>query len=203
MSERTGRDYGKWLVGALAAAVVVSQAFLLLQNVHLRRRVTAQDSVARQAKLLRTSADRTLYEASMFGRCRPLAGGLAAQPRTLDVAMYFSLDRDCMACVADLVHQWNDALKAPQAASLRVHGYTEIDGLRARQTVADLKAAFPITHVDGLHDTLATAGVNVSPVVFVSDPATGRILLTDAPLAAEPSDGSIVKRVQALLTPCG
>ena len=203
MSERTGSDTGKWIIGALVAAVVVSQGFLMLQNKKLRDRVTAQDSVKQQVSLLRTRADRTIYAASMFGRCRPLPGETLQQPRALDVAIYFSIDHDCIACVTDLVDQWNDALKTQHGGALRVRGYTQIDGSVSRQNVADLKAAFPITHVDHLRDTLANAGVNVSPVVFVSDAATGRILLTDAPLASEKSDGSFVQRVQALLTPCG
>lgn len=192
----------KWIAGALAAAVVVSQGVLLLQNRRLRERVDAQESVTNQVRQLRTQADRTLYAASMIGRCRPLPGEILQQPRALDVAIYFSIDHDCMSCVVDLVNQWNDAIAAQTGGALRVRGYTEIDGTMARQAVADLKAAFPITHVDRLKRTLAAAGVTVSPVVFVSDPATGRILLTDAPLASEKSDGSIVKRVQALLTPC-
>lgn len=189
-------------MGALVTAVAVSQGYLLLQNSRLRDRVTAQDSVARQVRLMKTNADRALYEASMMGRCRPLLDGTLAQPRPLDVAIYFSLERDCMSCVTGLVKQWNEALAGPHGGALRVRGYTAIDGAVARKTVAGLNAAFPIDDVDNLHDVLKTAGVNVSPVVFVSDSATGRILLTDAPLASEKSDGSVVTRVQALLTPC-
>ncbi|HEX6085942.1 MAG TPA: hypothetical protein VF266_15525 [Thermoanaerobaculia bacterium] len=203
MSARTGSDSGKWIIGALVAAIVASQGFLMLQNKKLRDRVSAQDSVKAQVNLLRTKADRTIYSASMFGRCRPLAGETLQQPRALDVAIYFSIDHDCISCITDLVNQWNGALKSEHGAALRVHGYTQIDGAVSRQNVADLKAAFPITHVGELKTTLANAGVTVSPVVFVSDAATGRILLTDAPLASEKSDGSFVKRVQALLTPCG
>jgi hypothetical protein len=203
LSERTGSDYAKWILGALVVGVLGSQAVLFRQNLQLRNRVTAQDSVSQQVRMLRTKADRTIYEASMMGRCRPLLDGILAQPRTLDVSLYFSLEHDCMSCVTDLVNQWNDALKGPQASSFRVHGYTEIDGAAARKTIdRDLKPAFPVSHVEHLHDVLATAGVKVSPVVFVSDAATGRILLTHAPLASEKSDGAIVKRVQALLTPC-
>ena len=205
MADEKKRDYGKWVIAALVVAVAGSQVYVTLQNRQLRQRVNAANAVSSQMNFLRTQSDRTLFEASMTGRCRPFFDGAAAAApaRPLDVAIYFSLNRDCMSCVEDVVKQWNAAMKSPTAKGFTVRGYTDIDGTSAQTTIdRDLKPSFPVTDVDDLEQKLSAAGINSTPVVFVSEPGTGRVLLTYAPQVGEKGDRSLVERLHAVLTPC-
>ena len=205
MANAEGRDYGKWVIAALCLAVVASEVVVVRQNRQLRQHVAAADTSVKQMNFLRTQSDRTLFESSMTGRCTPFAGGrTAAAPTTpLEVSIYFSLERDCMSCVEDVVSQWNGALRNPIAKSLVVKGYTEIDGTRAQTLLdRDLKPAFPITNVPDIEQKLATSGIPTTPVVFVSDPTTGRILMTYAPRVGEKGDRSLLERLHNVVTPC-
>jgi hypothetical protein len=197
-------ESAKWIIVALCLLVAGSEIFVVRQNLQLRQRVSAANAISGKMNYLRSKGEQTLYEASMAGRCRPFFDPAAAAPgRPLDVAIYFSLNRDCMSCIEDVIGQWNAALKSPTAHNFTVHGYTDIDGTRAQRALdRDLKPAFPITDVEHIEDKLAAAGVNSTPVVFVSDPATGRILLTSAPLVGERGDRSLVERLHAVITPC-
>jgi len=205
MATPEGRDYWKWLIAVFCVAVVASEIFVVRQNRVLRARVASADAAARQMSFLRTQGDRTVYESSMTGKCPPFNDARSGEPSAgpLQVSIYFSLKRDCMSCVEDVVGQWNTALRNPIAKSLNVRGFTEIDGTRA-QTVLDrdLEPAFPITHVPDIEDKLAAAGVPTTPVVFVSHPTTGRILLTYAPRVGEKGDPSLIERLHNVLAPC-
>lgn len=205
MGNTEGPDYGKWLIAALCVAVIASEIVVIRQNRQLRQHVVAVDASAKQLNFLRSQSDRTLFESSMTGRCTPFAGDRSASASTapLEVSIYFSLERDCMSCVEDVVGQWNGALRNPIAKSLVVKGYTEIDGTRARTLLdRDLKPAFPITNVPDIEQKLATSGIPTTPVVFVSDPTTGRILMTYAPRVGEKGDRSLLERLHNVLTPC-
>jgi hypothetical protein len=198
------KDYGKWVIVALCVGVAGSQVYVMRQNWQLRQRVSAANAVSGKMSYLRSQGERTLFETSMSGRCRPFFDLASASPaRPLDVSIYFSLNRDCMSCVEDTVGQWNAALRSPTSKGFTVRGYTDIDGARAQTTIdRDLKPAFSITHVEHIEEKLATAGINTTPVVFVSDPSTGRILLTYAPLVGQKGDRSLVERLHAMITPC-
>ncbi|HYK03520.1 MAG TPA: hypothetical protein VE974_17315 [Thermoanaerobaculia bacterium] len=205
MANQEGRDYGKWVVVALCVAVAASQIYVMQQNHDLKQRVANQSSVTGATKFASTKSDRTAFEASMTGRCEPSwTRGQAPSPtRPLDVSIYFSLNRDCMSCIEDVVGQWNGVMRNEMAKSLVVRGYTDIDGTRAKTTLErDLKPAFPVTDVDEVEQKLAAAGVTTTPVVFVSEPSTGRVLMTYAPLVGEKGDRSLVERLAAVLTPC-
>jgi hypothetical protein len=195
----------KWLIGALFAAVLISELFIVRQNAQLKLRIQSESSLDKKMKYLRTKTDRTLYEASMLGRCQPFfaSAQAAGGSRPLKVALYFSLEHDCMSCVQQLIAQWNDVVKSSKGSQFAVTGYTEVDGLQDEKILnSDLKPLFSIQRVDHIEQKLATLGVSITPVVFVSDAATGRILLTSAPLATEASDRSLPERLQLLLTPC-
>ncbi len=205
MADTKNRDYGKWVIAALVVAVAASQVYVTIQNRRLRQRVNAAGAVTTRMNFLKTQTDRTLFEASMTGRCRPFFDGAAAvtPAKPLDVGIYFSMSRDCMSCIEDVVGQWNAALKSPTAKGFTVRGYTDIDGTSAQTTIdRDLKPSFPVTDVDDIEQKLAAAGINSTPVVFVSEPGTGRVLLTYAPLVGEKGDRSLVERLHAVLTPC-
>ena len=203
MATTEGRDYGKWMILVLLVAVAASEVYVMRQNRQLRRRVNAADAVTNRMNFLRSKNERTLFEASMSGHCRPFFEGASAPPRPLEVDLYFSLDRDCMSCIEDVVNQWNAALKSPNAKSFTVRGFTEIDGTRAQTAIdRDLKPAFPITNVPDIVQKLSAAGISSTPVAFVSDPSTGRILMAYAPLVGEKGDRSLVERLEAALTPC-
>jgi hypothetical protein len=198
-------DATKWILGALVVAVAASQVVVIRQNLQLRRRVAAASMVATRATAPPPADERRRFEEGMDGRCRPFSAPAneAGTTRQLDAAVYFSIDHDCMSCVTDVVKQWNELLNGPYGKSLTVHGYTTIDGALAQKLLdQELKPAFPVTHVDGLEEKLAAVGAKYTPVVFVSDPATGRVLFTRAPLPNENGDRSIVLGVQALMTPC-
>ena len=198
--------YGKWIIGALVVAVVVSEWFVLRQNAQLRTRMAAESALDRKMKYLGTKTNRTLFEASMFGRCRPFNEPAKApsDARPFTVSLYFSLDHDCLSCVQEMINQWNGMLKNPQGRQFRVTGYTEVDGTQDETILTrELKPAFPIVRIDHIEQKLKTMGVMVTPVVFVSDGATDRIILTSAPLPTEKSDRSLLQRLQLLLTPCG
>jgi hypothetical protein len=201
----SGKDRsGAWLLGVLAAAVVASELYVVKQNGQLRQQINAESAVDRQVKYLRTKTDRTLYEATMQGRCQPffnVAGPRAARP--LSVAIYFSLEHDCLSCVQGLVSQWNEELKGAQGKAFTVTGYTEVDGAQDEKILTrDLRPSFPVVRVEHIEQKLAATGLTFTPVVLVTDPATGRILLTYAPLATEKGDHSLPERLEALLTPC-
>ncbi|MEA2488364.1 MAG: hypothetical protein QOH21_156 [Acidobacteriota bacterium] len=201
----TERHYGMWIMAALCVAVVGSEMWVLRENRDLKQRIESKNRPAPSAMVLGATADRTRYEASMLGRCQPFyaaAGSRAA--RALDVSIYFSLDHDCLSCVSGLVEQWNREVQGPHASRFHVTGYTEVDGTYSEQILTQqLKPAFPIVRVEHISQKLETMGVTFTPVVFVSDPATGRILLTHAPLPAEKGNTAIVERLQKLITPCG
>src|SRR5436305_10581231 len=106
-------ESAKWVVVALCLLVVGSEIFVVRQNLQLRQRVDAANAIGSKMSYLRSKSERTLYEASMAGRCRPFFDPAAAAPRRpLDVAVYFSLNRDCMSCIEDVIGQWNAALKS-------------------------------------------------------------------------------------------
>jgi hypothetical protein len=195
---------GAWLIGVMVAAVIASELYVVKQNGQLRQQINAESAVDRQVKYLRTKTDRTLYEATMQGRCQPFfnaSGPRAARP--LNVAIYFSLERDCLSCVHGLIDQWNDELRSRQGKGFTVTGYTEVDGAQDEKILTrDLRPSFPVMRVEHIEQKLAATGLTFTPVVLVTDPATGRILLTYAPLATEKGDRSLSERLQALLTPC-
>lgn len=206
MSE--SRSYAAWIAGALMVAVIGSEVVVMRQNAQLRQRVKAQSAVEHRVGLLRTKTDRVLYEASMLGHCQPFYtvasnGAPAAQSRRLDVSVYFSLQHDCLACVEELIRQWNAVATAPNRLPVAITGYTQVDDKQDETILTrDLKPLFPVVRVSHLDQTLSATGVAFTPVVFVSDAATGRILLTYTPLATEKGDHSLVDRLQALATPC-
>jgi hypothetical protein len=198
-------DGGKWIVLVLALAVGASEVILLRQNAQLKRQV-AIDRVA--ARKTASVADRSLYEASLMGRCQPLyeTAKTAATPtpaRPLAVSLYFSLDGDCTSCVEDLVSQWNGVVQRTPGAALAVQGYTEIDGTMARRKLEGFRPAFPVANVEHLGQKLSAMGVKSTPVVFVSDPASGRILFTSSVPPGEKSDPAVAQRIEALAKPCG
>jgi hypothetical protein len=196
--------YGTWALAVLCAALVGSELWVVRENRALQQRIRAATTAGPRVNYLGTKGDRTRYAAGMFGRCRPFYTAAAQAPaRTLNVSIYFSLQNDCMSCVQGLVQQWNGELQRAHGAKLEVTGYTEVDGTYEEKQLQDLKPAFPVVRVEGLKQKLATMGVTFTPVVFVTDPATGRILLTHAPLPEEKSNRAIVEALQALLTPCG
>jgi len=199
-------DAVKWIVLVLALAVGASEMVLLRQNALLKRRVAIDHIAARKTA---SAADRSLYEASLVGRCQPLyeTAKTAATPapaRPLAVSLYFSIDTDCTSCVEDLISQWNGVVKRTPGAALAVQGYTEIDGTVSRRKLEEeLRPAFPVANVESLHQKLAAMGVKSTPVVFVSDPASGRILFTSSLAPGEKSDPAIAQRIEALAKPCG
>jgi hypothetical protein len=196
LSEPASPDYGKWATAVLVMAVLGSEVFLLRQNRALRSAVQTE---AAGARTLRTSV---AAEAALVGRCQPMLTALNATtaPR-YDVTIYFSLERDCLSCVRDVVSQVNEALRAPGATAFRVHGYTNIDGVTKQQFLdRELAPAFPVTHVDHIEEQLAAKHVDGTPVAYVSDAATGRVLFTYA--GTTNSKRPFVKRLQAIATPC-
>jgi len=199
----TSADWTRRILIGAVVLVAGSQVWLAQQNRTLKQRIVTQQAQAADMKYLRNRSERTLYEASMQGRCQPFFASARAEPaKRYNVALYFSLERDCMSCVTDIVHQWNDVVRAGNNA-FDVHGYTRIDGTLKRQLLEkELQPAFPITNVDDLEAKLTSLGVTYSPVVFVSDAATGRILFTHAPLATEKTDRALVEKVLAIAKPC-
>ena len=205
MSELVNRDstathdYGKWAAGALILAVFVGGGVLYRQNQALR---SAVQSEAGRTHVLRADLERNAAETAAIGRCQPILPALkaAAAPR-YDVAVYFSLERDCLTCARDVVSQVNEALRAPGANIFRVQGYTNIDGVRKQQFLQrELAPAFPVTHVDYIEEQFAKKGVTGTPVAYVSDAATGRVLFSYA--GTTMSNRPFVKRLQAIAAPC-
>lgn len=199
---------GDWMRRILIGACVLvagSEVYLAQQNRALRQRVAAQSAMSADMKYLRSRTDRTLYEAAMQGRCQPFfeASAKESPARRYRVAIYFSLDHDCMSCVTDVVHQWNDVMRTKSGAAFDIHGYTKIDGTRNRAVLEqELRPAFPVTHIADLETKLKAMGMKYSPVVFVTDAATGRILFTHAPLATEKGDRTLIEKLQAITQPC-
>lgn len=196
-----GRNVTMWIVAVLIVATVASEIVLLGQNRALKQRVRAVQSMSSDLRDLRMRTDRGAYEVALLGRCRPFAvpARTAAQP--LDVAIYFSVDHDCFSCIEETIAVWNEAAKA-LPANVTVRGYTEIDGTNMQKTVDAMKPAFPVTSIPHLSRQLQAAGVTNTPVVVVSDPASGRILMTHAPVSWEKNDRAFVERVRAAATPC-
>lgn len=199
-------DAGKWIVILLALAVGASEVILLRQNARLKRQVASDRAAARKTAAV---ADRSLYEASLMGRCQPHyeTAKTPATPtpaRPLAVSLYFSIDGDCTSCVEDLVNQWNGVVKRTAGAALTVQGYTKIDGTVSRRKLEeDFRPAFPVANVENLGQKLTAMGVKSTPVIFVSDPASGRILFTASVPPGEKSDPAIAQRIEALAKPCG
>jgi hypothetical protein len=194
-----GRDLQKWIVPVLVIAVLASEVVLLRQNRQLRQ----NEAAARMGSSdLRKRTDRAAYEATLLARCRPFGTASAATPRALDVSIYFAVDRDCFSCIEKTVTLWSGAVQT-LPAGVTVRGYTEIDGTLMQKTVDDLKAAFPVTNVPGFARKVGELGVTNTPVVLVSDPATGRVLMTHAPVTWKDDDRAFVERVRAAATPCG
>jgi hypothetical protein len=188
------------IVVVLIVATVASEIVLLNQNRALKKRMAATQALASDLRGLHMRTDRGAYEAALLGRCRPFAApATAAQP--LDVAIYFSLDRDCSSCIEETITVWNEAAKG-LPANVTLRGYTEIDGTNMQKALDALKPAFPVTSISHLARQLQEAGVTNTPVVVVSDPASGRILMTHAPVSWEKNDRAFVERVRAAATPC-
>jgi hypothetical protein len=189
-------------IGVLLAAVVGSEVYVVRQNWQLRQRLAA--SVTAAAAASSAKSERTKYESGLIGRCQPFQSstrGTAAAARLLEVSIYFSLDRDCLSCVKELLEQWNGALRA--GLPLTVTGYTTVDGTQDEHILTEmLKPEFPVVRVDQIEGKLRELGVTATPVVFVTDATTGRILFTHAPLASEKRDRSFVDRVRTLAAPC-
>lgn len=183
-------------------AVAIGATLLVRQNLHLKQQLDRQVATAASARTASESArettERRRAEAALTGKCRPYfdaASGIPARP--LDVSIYFSLQQDCPSCIRELIRQWN------RAPGFTVRGYTRIDGTFEEKMLAEFAPAFPVVRVERMQETLAAAGLTFTPAVVVSDPATGRILLTHAPLIPEKSDTTVAKRLQALAVPCG
>jgi hypothetical protein len=183
------------LIGALVL-VAGTQVYLAQQNRALKQRVVAQSIVPAPKPL-----DRSAFEASMQGECQPFfEAAKPANEMRYRVAIYFSLERDCMSCVTDVVSQWNSVA---QNDAFDVHGYTVIDGTRQRAVLEqELRPVFPVTEVPDLEAKLASMGVKHTPVVFVSDATTGRILFTHAPVPTKLGDRTVIDKLHTMLKPC-
>lgn len=194
-----GRDLTKWFLIALVVAVLASEVMLLRQNRQLRMQAAIEHTTNTD---LRNRKDRAVYEATLLARCRPFGTPVATAPRPLDVSIYFAVDRDCFSCIEKTVDVWNEAIKT-LPPSVTVRGYTKIDGTLMQKSVDGLKAAFPVTNVPHATRELSALGVTNTPVVLVSDPATGRVLMTHAPVTWQDDDRAFAERVRAAATPCG
>lgn len=185
------------LIGALVL-VAGTQVYLAQQNRELKQRVVTQSAAVAN---VHEPPDRSAYEASMQGQCQPFFETAAnSNAKRYDVSIYFSLERDCMSCVTDVVRQWNGVTND---AAFDVHGYTRVDGTRARAVLEqELRPVFPVTEIDDLEVKLKAMGVKYTPVVFVSDAATGRILFTHAPLPSQLGDRRLLEKLQTMLKPC-
>ncbi|HEX2834708.1 MAG TPA: hypothetical protein VHW00_16975 [Thermoanaerobaculia bacterium] len=188
------------LIGALVL-VAGSQVYLAQQNRALKQRVVSQSAAVAAVADAHKPPDRSAYEASMQGQCQPFFETAAPKNgKRYDVSIYFSLERDCMSCVTDVVRQWNSMTGQ---AAIDVHGYTRVDGTRARAVLEqELRPLFPVTEIDDLEVKLKAMGVQYTPVVFVSDAATGRILFTHAPLPSQLGDRRVLEKLQTLIQPC-
>lgn len=183
-------------ISLLLAALAAREIYVARENRQLKQRIAAL------ATERSTKSERGQYEAGLIGRCRPFHEGAKEQrARLLDVSIYFSLDRDCLSCVKELVDQWNGTMKA--GLPLAVTGYTSVDGTQDEHILTEmLKPEFPVVRVDQIEKKLPAMGVTETPVVLVTDATTGRILFTHAPLPSNKGDRSFVDRVRALATPC-
>jgi hypothetical protein len=197
-----GRGFTAWIVAALIVGAAASEVVLLRQNRALKKRVATAQSMAVDLRDLRMRTDRGAYEATLLGRCQPLGAPARTAARPLDVAIYFALDRDCSSCIAETVAVWSEAAKT-LPANVTVRGYTEVDGTNMQKSVDDMKPAFPVTSIPHFSRTLEEAGVAHTPVVLVSDPTSGRVLMTHAPVTWEKNDRAFVERVRAAAMPCG
>ena len=190
-----------WMAAALIVAVAASEVVLLRQNRRLQTRMAAVQSMSGDLRNLRMRTDRAAFEAALLGRCRPFGEPAQTAARPLDVAIYFSIDHDCSSCVEETIAVWNEAVKG-LPANVTVRGYTEIDGTNMQKALDEMKPAFPVTSIPHLSRQLQEAGVGHTPVVVVSDPTSGRILMTHAPVSWEKNDRAFVERVRATATPC-
>jgi hypothetical protein len=197
----TRGGFTTWVVAVLIVAAVASEVVLLLRNRALQKRVAAVQSMSVDLRDLRMRTDRGAFEAALLGRCRPFGERAQTAARPLDVAIYFSVDHDCSSCVEETIAVWNEAAKG-LPANVTVRGYTEIDGTNMQRTLDEMKPAFPVTSIPHFSRQLQGAGVGHTPVVVVSDPTSGRILMTHAPVSWEKNDRAFVERVRAAATPC-
>ncbi len=202
MSERASSDVTKWVVAALIVAVLASEVVLLRQNRALKKRLAAAQSMSVDLRNLRMRTDRGAYEATLLGRCQPFGAPAQTAARPLDVAIYFAVDGDCLACIQETVAVWSEAVKT-LPANVTVRGYTEIDGTNMQKTIDAMKPAFAVTSIPHFKREAEKAGVLHTPMVVVSDPTSGRIVMTYAPVLWEKNDRAFVARVRAAATPCG
>jgi hypothetical protein len=196
-----------WAIAALAVMVtgsVASELFVLRQNAALREQLAVEQAAAARRAAVPAESQRSLFAAGLVGRCRPFHDAVVAgEPQPLAVAIYFSLDHDCLSCVKAAIGQWNDLLRGAGARRFRVTGYTEVDGAQdERILTAELQPAFPVVRIVDLESKLQAEGVGMTPAVVVSDGRTGRILFASAPTAAGKNDRSFVERMESLATPC-
>ncbi len=198
----TRGGFTTWVVAVLIVAAVASEVVLLRKNRALQKRVAAAQSMSADLRDLRLRTDRSAFEVALLGRCRPFGQpAQLAAARPLDVAIYFSVDHDCSSCLEETITVWNEAAKA-LPANVTVRGYTEIDGTMMQKALDDMKPAFPVTSIPHFSRQLQQAGVALTPVVVVSDPTSGRILMTHAAVSWEKNDRAFVERVRAAATPC-
>lgn len=197
-----GRDLTKWIVGALIVAALASEVVLLRQNRALKQRVAASQSMAEELRDARMRNNRSTYEATLLGRCQPFGAPAQQAPRPLDVSIYFAVDRDCSSCVEETVSVWSEAVKT-LPAGVTVRAYTEVDGTLMQKAVDGMKPAFPVTSIPQFSRKLQEAGVSTTPAVVVSDPASGRILMANAPVSWDKTDRAFVEKVRAAATRCG
>ncbi|MBV9496672.1 MAG: hypothetical protein JOZ54_20680 [Acidobacteria bacterium] len=177
---------------ALLLAALGGTSYRLVRENRDLRRQTAAAAIAQQGK-----NEREQSAARLAGQCQPFYEPMK-DARPLNVAVYFSLDRDCLSCVQDVVEQLNGAIAA--GLPIAVTGYTTVDGVQDERILEEkMKPAFPVKRLDRIEEKLRAAGVTSTPIVFVTNPATGRVLLAHAP---EKKDRSFVDRIRLLATPC-
>jgi len=183
------------LLATIALVAATGALLLHRRNLQLQQELSAVRTASESA---RETTERRRAEAALAGKCRPYFDAASKVPvRPLDVSIYFSLQQDCPSCIESVIRQWN------HARGFSVKGYTRVDGTFEEKMLAGFEPAFPIVRVERLRETLDAAGLTFTPAIVVSDPATGRILLTHAPLISEKSDTTVTKRLQSLSAPCG
>lgn len=198
------------LLTVVVVLVLASQAALVAKNLQLRKRLTQAADNAQKLSALEKDATNVFAANQLRGRCAPiLAGETAASDfepiaGRYFVALYFSLERDCLFCVKNEIAKWNELLAQPLGEGLKVVAYTKIDGTLAQETVdRDLAADFPVVHIPDFDAQIAEQGFEHTPVVVVGDARTGRTLSAHLPVLWQTEDRSFVDGFRSMLETCG
>jgi hypothetical protein len=196
------------ILALLLLVTVISEVFLLNQNLTLKKEIDAYHQLLLQ---LQTRQDKITYERSFEGKClpsfhqQPTAATNGTSQTTnskFAVIFYFSIE-DCTPCLTSEIATWN-ALSASYDHKLcQVIGVTGAAGAtNFEELIRSMNIEFPVINIPNFQNLLTKIGIRSTPAVLFGDLSNKRTIYAFFPTIADKSSAVFTHKLKMLLDAC-